>query len=203
AWKKGQKYLTLVYQIDSGCKRLLWIGEKRRVKTLLGFFRWFGAERSAAIEFICSDMWRPYLKVIAKKAGRAVHVLDRFHIMMHMSKAIDAVRAEEARALKAKGREPVLTKTRWLLLKRPENLTAKQAPKLAELLQYNLRAVRAYLLKEDFQAFWTYRSPYWAGRFLDQWCTRTMRSKLEPMKKVAKMLRKHRPLLLKNERAHV
>lgn len=63
-------------------------------------------------------------------------------------------------------------------------------------LHYNLRSVRAYLLKEDFQAFWTYVSPYWAGRFLDQWCTRSMRSKLEPMKKVAKMLRRHRPLLL-------
>ena len=196
AWKRGHKYLTLVYQIDAGCKRLLWIGNQRKVKTLLGFFRCFGAERSASLAFVCSDMWRPYLKVIAKKAGQAVHVLDRFHIMMHMSKAIDAVRAEEARALKAKGYEPVLTKTRWLLLKRPENLSAQQAPKLAELLQYNLRAVRAYLLKEDFQAFWTYLSPWWAGRFLDQWCTRTMRSKLEPMKKVAKMLRKHRPLLL-------
>lgn len=123
-------------------------------------------------------------------------MLDRFHIMIYMSKAIDAVCAEEARALKAKGREPVLTQTRWLLLKRPENLTARQAPRLAELLQYNLRAVRAYLLKKDFQTFWAYVSPYWAGRFLDQWCTRTMRSKLEPMKKVAKMLRKHRPLLL-------
>lgn len=196
AWKKGHKYLTLVYQIDNHCKRLLWIGNKRKVKTLLGFFRWFGVERSRALRYICSDMWKPYLKVVAKKAGQAVHVLDRFHIMMHMSKAIDAVRAEEARQLKARGFEPVLTRSRWLLLKRPENLTAHQTPKLAELLQYNLRSVRAYLLKEDFQHFWTYVSPYWAGRFLDQWCTQTMRSKLEPMKKVAKMLRRHRPLLL-------
>lgn len=196
AWKKGHKYLTLVYQIDSHCKRLLWIGKERKIKTLLGFFRWLGTERSQALAFICSDMWRPYLKVIAKKADQALHVLDRFHIMMHLGKAIDQVRAEEARALKAKGYEPVLTKTRWLLLKRPEHLTDKQAPKLAELLKYNLRTVRAYLLKEDFQAFWTYVSPYWAGRFLDQWCTRTMRSQLDPMKKVAKMLRRHRPLLL-------
>jgi len=67
---------------------------------------------------------------------------------------------------------------------------------LAELLHYNLRSVRAYLLKEDFQFFWDYISPYWAGQFLDRWCTRTMRSRLEPMKKVARMLRRHRPLLL-------
>ncbi len=64
----------------------------------------------------------------------------------------------------------------------PENLTEKQEVKLDELLQYNLRSVRAYLLKEDFQGFWEYVSPAWAGKFLDRWCTRTMRSRLEPMK---------------------
>ena len=141
-------------------------------------------------------MWRPYLRVIAKKASGAIHVLDRFHIMAKMSKALDEVRAQESKALAAKGYEPVLKHTRWLLLKRPENLSEKQLPKLAQLLQYNLRSVRAYLLKEDFQLFWGYRSPYWAAKFLDQWCTRTMRSKIEPMKKMARTLRTHRPLLL-------
>lgn len=136
-------------------------------------------------------MWRPYLKVIAKKAGQALHILDRFHIMAHLSKAIDEVRAAEAKELKAKGYEPVLTKSRWLLLKRPENLTDKQESKLAELVQYNLKSIKSYLLKEEFQLFWSYTSPYWAGQFLDKWCTKTMRSKIEPMKKVARMLRKH------------
>lgn len=196
AWQRGHRYLTLVYQIDEGCRRLLWIGQERRVKTLLRFFRWFGQERSAELRFICSDMWQPYLKVIAKKAGDAIHVLDRFHIMAKMSKAIDEVRAKESKELAAKGYEPVLKRTRWLLLKRPENLTEKQEPKLAELLQYNLRSVRAYLLKEDFQFFWGYVSPYWAGQFLDRWCRRTMRSRIEPMKKMARTLRAHRPLLL-------
>ncbi len=195
-WQRGHKYLTLVYQIDAHCKRLLWIGKKRKVKTLLGFFRWFGKERSKTLSFICSDMWKPYLKVIAKKAGQAVHVLDRFHIMTHLSKAIDEVRATEARELLAKGYEAVLTKTRWLLLKRPENLSKKQEIKLADLLRYNLKSVRSYLLKEEFQFFWTYKSSYWAGWFLDKWCTKTMRSKIEPMKKTARMLRQHRQLLL-------
>jgi transposase len=196
AWQRGHRYLTLVYQIDTHCKRLLWIGEKRTVKTLLRFFRWFGKERSQGLRFICSDMWKPYLKVIAKKAGQAIHVLDRFHIMAHMSKAIDEVRAQEVRELKAQGEEPVLTKTRWLLLKRPERLSEKQHGRLTELLRHNLKTVRSYLLKEDFQFFWNYLSPYWAGRFLDQWCTRTLQSKLEPMKRVARMLRSHRELLL-------
>ena len=106
------------------------------------------------------------------------------------------MRAQEARTLRAQGREAVLTHTRWCLLKRPQNLTEKQEVKLAELLRYNLKAVRTYLLKEDFQFFWDYRSPSWAGKFLDRWCTRALRSRIEPMKKVARMLRKHRPLLL-------
>lgn len=196
AWQRGHRYLTLVYQIDAHCKRLLWIGRERRVKTLLRFFRWFGKPRSSELKYICSDMWRPYLKVIAKKAGQAIHVLDRFHIMAHFSKALDEVRAGEVKELKANGYEPILTKSRWLLLKRPENLSEHQEVKLAELLQYNLRSVRAYLLKEEFQLFWRYISPFWAGQFLDRWCTKTMRSKIEPLKRVAKMLRGHRELLL-------
>jgi transposase len=195
-WQKGHKYLTLVYQIDEGCKRLLWIGQERKVKTLLRFFRWFGKGRSQALRFVCSDMWKNYLRVVAKKASQAIHVLDRFHIMSHMSKAIDDIRAEEARSLKARGCHPLLTHTRWLLLKRPENLTEVQEVKLRDLLAYNLKAVRAYLLKEHFQFLWDYRSPHAAGQFLDRWCTRTMRSRIEPMKKVARMLRRHRSLLL-------
>jgi transposase len=195
-WQRGHRYLTLVYQIDEQCKRLLWIGQDRKVKTLLRFFRWFGKQRSAAVRFICSDLWKPYLRVIAKKASGAVNILDRFHIMSHMSKAIDEVRAQEARDLKAKGHEPILKHTRWVLLKRPENLTDKQQVKLADLLRCNLRSVRSYLLKEDFQFFWKYVSPHWAGRFLDAWCTQTLRSRIDPMKKVARMLRTHRALLL-------
>ena len=82
------------------------------------------------------------------------------------------------------------------MLKRPENLTPKQEVKLSDLLRYNLKAVRSYLLKEDFQFFWDYVRPYYAGVFLDRWCKRTMLSKIEPMKKVARMLRSHRELLL-------
>lgn len=195
-WQRGHKYLTLVYQIDSDCRRLLWVGQNRTVKTLLRFFMWFGKERSEQLQHICSDMWKPYLKVIKKKAVNALHILDRFHIMTYLSKGIDKVRAEEVKSLQEKGLEPVLTQSRWLLLKKPENLNEKQASKLSELVQYNLKTIRSYLLKEEFQQFWQYVSPYWAEQFLDKWCTKTMRSKIEPMKKVAKMLRRHKPLLM-------
>lgn len=194
-WQRGHRYLTLVYQIDEGHKRLLWIGGERTAETLEKFFRLLG-DGAARLKFVCSDMWGPYLDVIAARAGKAIHVLDRYHVMANMNKALDEVRAGEARRLKQDGYEPVLKHSRWCFLKRPENLTEKQTVKLAELLKYNLQSVRAYLQKEDFQRFWEYQRPQWAGKFLDEWCARVMRSRLEPMKKVGRMLRSHRALLL-------
>jgi transposase len=196
AWKKGHKYQTLVYQIDKGRKRLLWIGPDRTAKTLLRFFRFLGKERCDRLQFVCSDMWHAYLKVIAKKVPQAIHILDRFHVMQKMSRAIDKVRAGEVKRLKADGYEPALKGCRWLLLKRPENMTDNQALRLKELLEYNLQSVKSHLMKEDFQQFWNYTYPAWAGKFLDAWCTRARRSKIEPMKAMAKTLRKKRKLLL-------
>jgi len=195
-WQKGHKYLTLVYQLDAGCKRLLWIGRDRTAKSFLGFFRMLGKERSATIRFVCSDMWKAFLKVVKKKAPGAIHILDRFHIMALMSKAIDKIRAGEAKRLKQDGHEPVLKHSRWCWLKRAWNLTRDQTLKLRELLKYNLQTVRAYLLKEEFHEFWEYRSAGWAKRFLASWCKRVMSSRLEPMKKVARTLRRHEPLIL-------
>ena len=196
AIQKGHKYLTIVYQIDKHCTRLLWVGKDRTVKTLLRFFHTFGRSWSKRLKHVCSDMWKPYLKVIKKKAPQALHILDRFHIVTNMNKAIDEVRASEHRKLQEDGFEPVLKKSRWCLLKRAENLTEKQAVKLKDLLTYNLKSVKAYLLKEEFHLFWEYVSPYWAGKFLDLWCTKVMRSKIDPMKKMAKSIRKHKPLIL-------
>nr|WP_240611876.1 transposase [Acidiferrobacter sp. SPIII_3] len=201
------------------------------------FFTWFGKERSALITFVCSDMWKPYLNVIARHAPNALNILDRYHIAAKMNKAIDEVRAQETRALKrltpgtkviplnildryhiaakmnkaidevraqetralkrlTPGTKVILTHSRWCLLKRPENLTENQAVKLKDLLSYNLKSLRAYLLKEEFQLFWEYVSPAWAEKFMDQWCKKVMRSRLEPMKKIARMIRVHKPLIL-------
>lgn len=195
-WRRGHHYLTVVYQIEAGMKRLLYVGLDRTEESLRGFFRTLSDEARQTIRYLCSDMWKPYLTVLAQEVSEAIHVLDRFHIMQAMNKAIDEVRAEEARRLKRDGYEPVLKRARWCLLKRPENLTRKQTVKLAELLKYNLRTVRSYLLREDFQRFWTYQYAGWARRFLREWCKRTMRSRIEPMKKVARMLRSHEGLIL-------
>ena len=138
AWQKGHKYLTLVYQLDAGRRRLLGAGRERKIETLAGFFDWFGEARSGRLRVVCSDMWKAYLRVVAERAPAAVHVLDRFHIVQKLGKAIDAVRAAAAKQLKAQGEEPVLKNTRWLLLKRKENLSEEQEPKLAELVKLNL-----------------------------------------------------------------
>ncbi len=202
AWAKGHRYLTLVYQIDEGMRRLLHISADRSTKSLLRFFvmlrregRRLGADLIGSIGFVCSDMWKPYLKVIGKKLPGALHILDRYHLVANLNKALDEVRAEEARRLKKEGWE-VLKRSRWLLLRRRRRLKGKQRWKLRQILQWDLKTVRAYLLKEELQTLWDYRSPTFAGRFLDAWCRRALRSRLEPIKKVARSLREHREPIL-------
>jgi transposase len=187
------------------------MGEKRTLKTLDAGFTALeeehqrkqeaaGVEPPASflggITVVCTDIWRAYLNAIARRLPNAVNVLDRFHIMQHFSKALDKVRVQEARRLKQEGYDAVLIKSRWCFLKRKENLTDAQGLKLSQLLKMNLRTVRAYLLKEDFQRFWDYTYPAWAEKFLLRWCYRTMRSQIEPMRDIAKMLRRHQQLLL-------
>jgi len=195
-YAKGHKYLTLVYQIDLGVTRLLWVGKERTIESFLGFFTVIGDDVASKIAFVCSDMWQPYLKVIREKCSEALHILDRFHIVAKMNQALDDVRAEESRRMKREGQEPLLKKFRWLLLKRQQNLADQQRFRLRDLLRYNLKTVRAYLLKEAFQQLWDYNSAVWAGKFLDDWCRQTMRSQIEPMKKIARSLRQHRELIL-------
>jgi transposase len=196
AWKKGHKYLTLVYQIDHGCRRLLHISRDRTIKSFNSFFDMLGDERARQIRFVASDMWAAFLNVVRSRCSIAVHVLDRFHVVQLMNKAIDQTRRDEVRQLRAKGMNAVLTKTRWVLLKLKRSLSGKQRVQLRELLQWNLRTVRAYLLKEEFQHFWTYKA-VWAGRrFLREWTRQAMRTKNDHIKNFARTLRKHEPELL-------
>jgi transposase len=196
AWKKRHKYLTLVYQLDHGRRRLLHIARDRTAASFHTFFDMLGEERSKAIVFVASDMWKAFLSVVRVRCSTAIHVLDRFHVMQLLSKAIDTVRRQEVRSLRVAGRPALLTKTRWLLLKRRDHLTIDQRGRLRQLLRLNLRSVRACLLKEAFERFWTYRSSLWAERFLARWTTMAMRSRLPPFKTFATTLRKHKRELL-------
>lgn len=195
-YSKGHKYLTLVYQIDHGCRRLLWIGMDRTATSINAFFDWFGAHRCGRLRFICSDMWKAYLTAIANYAPQALNILDRFHIVANLNRAVDAVRRDEVGRLRAEGKQARLTKTKWILLKRPKNLTRRQRGRLREILEYNLASVRAYIMKEQFQHLWSYVLPTRAARFLDCWCKDVMRSRLKPMMAIARQFRAHRPLIL-------
>lgn len=166
------------------------------MKSLLMCFRGLTKKQQQQVKFICSDIWKPYLKVIKKKFPQALNILDRFHIVKMINKSVDEVRREEVKRLKEGGYEPVLNNSKYRWLKNEENLTESQTRNLNYVLKYDLKTVRAYLLKESFQAFWQYTSPYWAQWFLKKWCTRTMRSRLEPMKKFVKTMRRHEPLLM-------
>ena len=201
---KADNFLTVIYQIDAGCRRLLWIGKRRCERTLRRGLNELGKEFVQGLRFVCSDMWRPYLNVLAEEAGHALHVLDRFHITQHLNKAVDEVRRAETSRLRAHSREEAqkLKHMRWPLLQKGSRLRGKARSRLNALVASKLATARAWELKEAFAHFWKYKSVLWAGGFLDAWCERAMRSRLEPMKKMARMLRSHEQLLMNWFRAH-
>ena len=198
-WGRGRRseaFLTVIYQIDGHCRRLLWVGRKRTQATLNRGLDALGSEVVGGLRYVCSDMWKPYLKVLARRAAQAVHILDRFHITMHLNQAVDEVRRAESTRLKGQPLARRLKKMRWKLLRKGSTVRGRAKVKLEGLLASKLATGRAWDLKEAFQHFWTYRSPVWAGSFLDYWTQRAMRSRLEPLKKVARMLRSHEALIL-------
>jgi transposase len=200
-WGRGlraQNFLTLLYQIDGPCRRLLFVGKGRSQRTLRQGLKALGPAVVQGLRFVCSDMWKPYLEVMRVQAGQALHVLDRFHITMHLNQAVDQVRRAESGRLRvaSKAAAQQLKHTRWTLLRHGSRVRGKARQKLQALLASKLQTARAWELKETFAHFWKYRSVTWAGAFLDYWTWRAMRSHLEPMKKVARMLRAHEPLLL-------
>lgn len=194
--KRADSFLTLIYQIDAHCRRLLWVGRRRTQATLRRGLKALGPQVLAGLRSVCSDMWQPYLAVIAAQARHALHIVDRFHISQHLNKAVDEVRRSESARLRGHPLADRLKKMRWHLLRRGSRARGQARSKLYGLLASKLATGRAWDLKECFHHFWKYKSIYWAGGFLDYWCWRAMRSRLEPMKKVARMLRRHEALIL-------
>jgi transposase len=198
-WRKGKQsanFLTLIYQVDEGCRRLLWVGLRRTERSLRQGLKSLGAEVLAGIQVVVSDLWRPYLAVVRKHLSHAVQILDRFHLTALLNKAVDQVRRGEGYALRGQPRGQRLKKTRWLLLKPRVRVRGKARERLDAVIHSKLRTARAWCLKEAFAHFWTYHHPRWAKAFLEAWITRTLRSRLAPMRKVAKTLRAHEALIL-------
>ena len=191
--RRGHVYVTNVYDLKG--RRLLWSGEGRAKETLEGFFAWFGEDRTARLEGVCCDMWQPYIDVVKARAPQAVLVFDKFHIVQHLTRAVDQVRRDEIRE-KGKSHKELMAKTRYIWLKNPDNLTENQQLRLSELEQLNLKINRAYLLKEAFRGFWDYRRPSWAKRYLNKWFWWATHSRLGPMRDFAWMLKRRQNDLL-------
>jgi transposase len=206
-WGRGKKslnYITLVYQIDAGARRLLWVGQRRTEQTLRKGFAELERQCAgflAGLRVVCSDMWKPYLKVVAQRAGCALNVLDPFHIAQHLNLAVDTVRRGEQGRLRGERARATVKKGRFLLLRRHAKVRGKARAKLHAMLACMRATSRAWELKESFRHFWSYRSETHAAAFLAAWTARALRSRLQPMKKVARMLRRHQQLLLNYFRA--
>lgn len=184
----GHTYVTMVY--DLARRRLLWVGDGREQQTLEAFFAQWGPERTAALQGICCDMWKPYAEVIRQLAPHATLVFDKFHIVKHLMEAVDEVRRQEI-AQKGQQHKDLVKRTRYIWLKNPWNLTDKQKLRLSELEKLNLKINRAYLLKEQFRQFWDYAYPQNAKKFLKQWFWWATHSRLKPMRDFAWLLRRH------------
>jgi transposase len=180
--------LTIVYDLGRG--RIVWIGRDRDTTTMERFFAWLGRRRARAIHTVCCDMWSIDIDAVQKHLPRAAIVFDRFHLSQHLSRAVDEVRRQTWRQLGG-AEKAEFKRTRFLWLKDPENLAREERTRLSTLLRLNSPIVMAYLLKEDLRRFWTYRYTAWAGSHLLQWLWRASHSRLEPFKKLARMLRTH------------
>jgi transposase len=202
--KTSLNFLTLVYQIDRGSRRLIWIGRARTEATLREGFDELEKLHTgflAGLQVVCSDMWKPFLKVVRQRCSQALNVLDPFHVAKHLNEALDTVRRGEQAKLTDKAARKQAKGGRFLLLKRGTKVRGLAREKLRAVLASLGQTSRAWELKESFRRFWLYRSPTWAAAYLREWTARAMRSRIAPMKKVATMLRKHEDLLLNYFRA--
>jgi transposase len=166
--RKGHSYLTVVLDYLSG--RVLYIGKKRKAKTLKRFFNKLSISQRKKIEAVAMDMWDPFIKAVTDKLPQAKIVFDPFHVVANFSRVIDKVRNSEYRKA-SKADKAVFKGVKYLLLKNRRNVRRQShRQQLKELLALNQVISTVMILKEKLKHIWTYRSRTWAGKALDQWC---------------------------------
>lgn len=192
--KRRHRYGTTV--IDAEQKAVLGAGKDRKQETLEEFFSLFGEENCTGVLACAMDMWDPYEAAVRKHCPQAEIVYDPFHIISAYGReVVDKTRVEEFK--KARGRyKEVYKGTRYILLSNPENLKDWQQEKLQELLALNKRLFTISLLREDLKRLFSYRSPHHAERFFRGWYRRAIYSKIEPLKKFARMFKRKPPGVL-------
>jgi transposase len=197
AIQRGHRYATLVVEIHT--KRVLWIGRGRSREEVRPFFVLLGPEGCRNLQAVVMDMNSTHDLEVQAHCPQAEVVYDLFHVVAKYGReVIDRVRVDEANRLKGdkRGRQ-IVKRSRWLLLKNPENLTrAEDRVRLKELLDANRSLMKVYLLKDDLKELWNYRSTHHARRFWLGWYNRAVRSRVEPLRRFARRLKGYLPGIL-------
>jgi transposase len=189
SYAKNHKYATLVYDLDRS--KVVWVGKGKGRQTSDEFFNTQLSDfQKKQIECACCDMSESYMGAIKAHCPNATLVLDRFHIVKKLNEAVDEVRKEQWREADAEGRK-AMKGLRWLLYRHSSTRKRSDTQILKALERGNKRIYRAWRLKDEFERFWDFGTGWAARRFLKQWTSTVMRSRLDPMKKFVKTLRKH------------
>jgi transposase len=190
SFQKRHEYVTSVVDIDAGV--VLHVADGRTQSALDGFYQMLGEDGCTAIEAVAMDMWPAYINSTRAHVPGADEkiVFDKFHIAMHLGNAVDQIRRQEHRALLAQGDER-LKKSKYLWLTNPNNLNHKQRSAFQSLRNSELKAARAWAIKQLAMALWGYVSRGWAERMWKRWYSWAIRCRLEPVKKVARMIKRH------------
>ena len=189
AFRKGHKYVTLVNDLKRN--RVLYVAEDREQSSLDGFWSTITAEQRASIEAVALDMWDPYLASLRDHLPEAEKkiVFDKFHIAKHLGEAVDRVRRREHKVLKAEGDER-LTGTKYDWLRNPASMDQKQRREFAELRRSELKTARAWALRETAMGLYDYVYEKPARKHFQWWYSWAVRSRLQPIKEVARMLKR-------------
>ncbi len=188
----GQNYLTIVAQVQEDQTTVEYVGEGRQQESLDAFWESLTAEQLAGVEAVAMDMWEPFvqstLSHVPGAVGKIVH--DPFHLVQYMNEAVNEVRKSEHRRLQAIG-DDILKNTRQLWLYGMENVPAQHARRFDEIKEINLETSRAWMIKEVFRGFWLSPGVKAAERYFEKWYGWAIRSRLDPVKKVARMCKAH------------
>jgi transposase len=189
AFRRGHVYMTVVCDLDRKCVEF--VSEGRSIESLRSFYTSRASAQLRSIKAVAMDMWEPYVQATLECLPLAKHkiVFDRFHIMKHMTEAVDKVRRREHRSLMREGDEQ-LKGTKYLWISGQENLSEKQRRQLDSLPVDLLRTGRAWAIKEYLRDLWNSAKPQTARAYFDNWYKWAIRSRLEPVKRVARMIKR-------------
>lgn len=192
SFQKRHEYVTIVNDLEAEEGRVLYVGDDRRQETLEAYFEELGPEGCAQLVDIAMDMWAPYIAATRAHVpeAEAKIVFDKFHIAKHLGDAVDQVRRRENRELAAEGSDR-LKRTKYLWLQNPDRMGTRQWREFAPLRRSRLKVARAWAIKESAMMLWGYVRRGWAERMWKRWYGWAIRSRLEPVKRVARMIRKH------------